>query len=26
MKADLPHREPDIQRFWEEIDLYRKSL
>ncbi|MDO8682293.1 MAG: isoleucine--tRNA ligase [Armatimonadota bacterium] len=26
MKANLPQREPDIQSFWEEIDLYRKSL
>src|SRR3989304_4727589 len=24
MKAELPHREPEIQRLWEEIDLYRK--
>lgn len=24
MKADLPHREPEFQRFWEEIDLYGK--
>src|SRR5215211_2758683 len=26
MKADLARREPEIQRFWEEIELYRKSL
>jgi isoleucyl-tRNA synthetase len=26
MKADLARREPEFQRFWEEIDLYRKSL
>ncbi|MDO8586747.1 MAG: isoleucine--tRNA ligase [Armatimonadota bacterium] len=26
MKANLPQREPDIQRFWDEIDLYRRSL
>jgi len=25
MKADLPHREPEIERFWDEIDLYRKT-
>ena len=26
MRANLPDREPDYQRFWEEIDLYRASL
>lgn len=26
MKADLARREPEFQRFWEEIDLYRRSL
>lgn len=26
MKADLPHREPEIQKFWEEIGVYEKSL
>lgn len=26
MKADLANREPDIQRFWEEIDLYAGML
>jgi isoleucyl-tRNA synthetase len=26
MKADLARREPEFQRFWEEIGLYRKSL
>lgn len=26
MKANLPQREPDIQRVWDEIDLYAKSL
>ena len=26
MKADLPRREPEIQRYWEEIGLYRLSL
>jgi isoleucyl-tRNA synthetase len=26
MRADLAKREPDFQRFWEEIDLYRRSL
>jgi isoleucyl-tRNA synthetase len=25
MKADLPHREPEIQQFWDEIGLYRKT-
>lgn len=25
MKANLQSREPQIQRFWEEIDLYRKT-
>ena len=26
MKADLPRREPEIQRYWEEIKLYHLSL
>src|SRR5215208_6022744 len=26
MKADLARREPDFQRYWEEIDLYHQSL
>ncbi|MEI6913507.1 MAG: isoleucine--tRNA ligase [Armatimonadota bacterium] len=26
MKANLPQREPDIQKLWDEMDLYRKSL
>jgi isoleucyl-tRNA synthetase len=26
MKADLAHREPDVERFWEEINLYQKML
>src|SRR5438445_6118388 len=26
MRADLARREPEFQRFWEEIDLYRRSL
>lgn len=26
MRGDLPHKEPDIHKFWEEIDLYKKSL
>ena len=26
MKADLPHREPEIQRFWKEMDIYRRVL
>lgn len=26
MKADLPNREPGIQSFWKEIDLYKMSL
>jgi isoleucyl-tRNA synthetase len=25
-RANLPAREPEIQRYWEEIDLYRKSI
>jgi len=25
MKADLPRREPEIQRFWEELDIYRAA-
>ncbi|MCX8053070.1 MAG: class I tRNA ligase family protein, partial [Armatimonadetes bacterium] len=24
MKADLPHREPAFQKFWEEIRVYEK--
>ena len=26
MKANLPRREPEIQRFWEETDIYRRVL
>ncbi|WP_287152861.1 isoleucine--tRNA ligase [Candidatus Solincola tengchongensis] len=26
MKADLPRREPEIQRFWKEMDIYRRVL
>lgn len=26
MKADLANREPEIEKFWEEIDLYGKTL
>lgn len=26
MRGDLPHREPEIHKFWDEIDLYQKSL
>ncbi len=26
MKANLPQREPEFQRFWEEADVYRKSV
>lgn len=26
MKANLPQREPDIQRLWDEMDVYAKSL
>jgi isoleucyl-tRNA synthetase len=26
MKADLPRREPEIQKFWEEIDIYHRVL
>ena len=26
MKANLPKREPEIQRFWNEIDIYRRVL
>jgi len=26
MKADLPNREPAIQKFWEQIDLYGKLM
>lgn len=26
MRAELTKREPEIERYWEEIDLYRKSL
>ncbi len=26
MKADLPRREPEIQRLWKEMDIYRRVL
>ena len=26
MKANLPHKEPDIVNFWDKIDLYKKRL
>jgi len=26
MKADLPHREPEIHKFWDEIDIYARML
>ncbi len=26
MRANLPGREPEVQKFWEESDIYRKSL
>ncbi len=26
MKANLPEREPEIQKFWNEIDIYARSL